>query len=93
MGRVRDIKCIHKQGDVIFHVLVHLNNTQDERCASPVKRLICLYGSGITHSFMNTSHISLDTVSLVCLLSFQSFHYLQSSVGLRATEREISGVA
>lgn len=72
MGRVRDIKCIHKQGDVIFHVLVHLNNTQDERCSSPVKRLICLYGCGTTHSFMNTSHISLDTVPLVCLLSFQS---------------------
>lgn len=67
MGRVRDIKCIHKQGDVIFHVLVHLSNTQDERCASPVKRLICFYGSGITHSFMNTSPISLDTVPIWCV--------------------------
>lgn len=35
VGRVRDIKCIHKQGDVIFHVLVHLNNnTGWEVCLS-----------------------------------------------------------
>lgn len=53
--------------------------------------MICLYGPWITHSFLNTSHISLDMVPFVCLLSFQSSSSLV--FGWPYCYREISGVA